>query len=57
MENKGADVLSCRVTLLFIISVEVIGLERLKKKYESCLKFIYIYIYIYIYIIIANKHT
>jgi hypothetical protein len=32
MENKGADVLSCRVTLLSIISVEVIEFERLKKK-------------------------
>jgi hypothetical protein len=44
MENKGADVLSCRVTLLSIISVEVIEFERLKKRYESCLKFKEIYI-------------
>jgi len=36
MENKAADALSRRVTLLSIISVEVTGFKRLKEEYESC---------------------
>jgi hypothetical protein len=39
MENKTADALNRRVILLFVMSVEVIGFERLKEKYESCLEF------------------
>ena len=43
MGNKTADVLSCRVMLLSIISVEVTGFERLKEEYESYLEFEEIY--------------
>jgi hypothetical protein len=32
-----ADALSCRVTLLSVMSVEVIEFERLKEEYESFL--------------------
>jgi len=43
IENK-ADALSRRVTLLSVMSVEVIGFERLKEEYESCSKFREIYL-------------
>ncbi|XP_022847564.1 uncharacterized protein LOC111370094 [Olea europaea var. sylvestris] len=36
MENQAADALSCRVSLLSIMSVKVIGFERLKEDYEAC---------------------
>ena len=36
VENKAADALSRRVSLLSIMSVKVIGFERLKDDYESC---------------------
>ena len=39
IENKAADALSRRVTLLSVMRVEVTGFERLKEEYES---FIYI---------------
>jgi len=39
MENKMTDVLSWRVTLLFVMSVEVTGFERLKEEYESYSEF------------------
>ncbi|KAL3577705.1 hypothetical protein D5086_019209 [Populus alba] len=39
IENKAIDALSRRVPLLFVISVEVIGFERLKEEYESCSEF------------------
>jgi len=35
--------LNRRVTLLFVMSVEVTGFERLKEKYESCSKFREVY--------------
>jgi hypothetical protein len=35
MENKAANALSCWVTLLSIISVEVTRFERLKQEYQS----------------------
>jgi len=38
-----ADALNRRVTLLFVISVEVTRFERLKKKYESCSEFREVY--------------
>jgi hypothetical protein len=44
MENKVADALSRRVTLLSVMSVEVTGFERLKEDYESCLEFKEIYL-------------
>lgn len=44
IENKAADALSRRVTLLFVMSVEVTGFERLKEKYESCSEFGEIYL-------------
>ena len=34
-ENKAADALSRRVSLLFVMSVKVTGFERLKDEYES----------------------
>jgi len=43
MKNKMVDSLSLYVTLLSIISVEVTGFERLKKKYESCSEFREVY--------------
>ena len=39
VENKAADALSRRVSLLSVMSVKVIGFERLKDDYESCLDF------------------
>ena len=36
VENKAADALSRRVSLLSVMSVNVIGFERLKDDYESC---------------------
>ena len=36
VENKAANALSRRVSLLSIMSVKVIGFERLKDDYESC---------------------
>jgi len=44
IENKAADALSRRVTLLSVMSVEVTGFERLKEEYESCSKFGEIYL-------------
>ena len=44
IENKAVDALSRRVTLLFIMSVEVTGFERLKEEYESCSEFGEIYL-------------
>ena len=35
IENKAADALSRRLSLLSIMSVEVIGFERLKEDYDS----------------------
>jgi hypothetical protein len=35
MENKAADALSRRVTLLSVMSVEVTAFKRLKEEYES----------------------
>jgi hypothetical protein len=43
MENKMADTLNRRVTLLFVMSVEVTRFERLKEKYESRSKFREVY--------------
>ena len=39
VKNKAADALSRRVSLLSIMNVKVIGFERLKDDYESCLDF------------------
>ena len=39
VENKAAIALGRRVSLLSIMSVKVIGFERLKDDYESCLDF------------------
>jgi hypothetical protein len=39
-ENKAIDVLSRRVTLLSVMSVEVTGFKRLKEEYESCSEFL-----------------
>jgi hypothetical protein len=36
IENKAADALSRRLSLLSIMSVEVTGFERLKEDYDSC---------------------
>ena len=36
VENKAANALSRRVSLLSIMSVKVTGFERLKDDYESC---------------------
>ena len=36
VENKAADALSQRVSLLSIMSVKVTGFEQLKDDYESC---------------------
>ena len=36
VENKATDALSRRVSLISIMSVKVIGFERLKDDYESC---------------------
>ncbi|XP_022869128.1 uncharacterized protein LOC111388604 [Olea europaea var. sylvestris] len=36
VENRAADALSRRISLLSIISVKVIGFERLKEEYKSC---------------------
>lgn len=44
MKNKAINVLSCRVTLLFVMSVKVSGFKRLKNKYESYPEFEEIYI-------------
>jgi len=43
MKNKAINVLSCRVTLLSVMSVEVTRFKRLKNKYESYPKFEEIY--------------
>ncbi|KAG6763953.1 hypothetical protein POTOM_031403 [Populus tomentosa] len=43
-ENKAADALSRRVTLLSVMSVEVIGFEKLKEEYETCSEFGEIYL-------------
>jgi hypothetical protein len=39
IENKAADALSRRVTLLSMMSTNVTGFERLRDEYESCLDF------------------
>ena len=39
IENKVADALSRRVTLLSVMSVELTRFKRLKEKYESYLEF------------------
>ena len=39
VENKVADALSCRVTLLSVMGTKVIGFEKLQEEYESCLDF------------------
>jgi len=44
IENKAANALSRRVTLLTVMSVEVTGFERLKEEYESCSEFGEIYL-------------
>jgi hypothetical protein len=44
IENKVVDALSRRVTLLSVMSVEVIGFDRLKEEYESCSEFEEIYL-------------
>ena len=44
VENKAADALSRRVSLLSIMSVKVTGFERLKDDYESCPDFGELYI-------------
>ena len=44
VENKAADALSRRVSLLSVISVKVTGFERLKDDYESCPDFRELYI-------------
>ena len=36
VENKVADALSRRVTLLSVMSTKVIGFEKLQEEYESC---------------------
>ena len=36
VENKAADVLSQRISLLLVMSVYVTGFKRLKDDYESC---------------------
>ena len=36
VENKVADALSHRVTLLSVMSTKVIGFEKLQEEYESC---------------------
>ena len=42
-ENRAADALSRRVTLLFTSQVEVLGFERIKEEYKDCLDFENIY--------------
>ena len=44
VKNKVADALSQRVMILVAMSVEVIGFERLREEYESCLDFGKIYV-------------
>ena len=39
VENKAADALSRRVSLLSIMSVKVTGFERFRDDYESCPNF------------------
>ena len=39
VENKAANALSRRVSLLSVMSVKVTGFKRLKDDYESCLDF------------------
>lgn len=39
VENKPADALSCKVSLISTMSVEVTGFERLKEDYSICLDF------------------
>ncbi|KAF5470834.1 hypothetical protein F2P56_011322 [Juglans regia] len=39
VENQAADALSRRISFLSIMNVKVIGFERLKEEYESCLDF------------------
>jgi hypothetical protein len=39
VENKVADALSRRVTLLSMVSTKVTGFEKLRDEYESCLHF------------------
>ncbi|KAG6788335.1 hypothetical protein POTOM_004399 [Populus tomentosa] len=43
-QNKAADALSRQVTLLSVMSVEVIGFEKLKEEYKSCSEFGEIYL-------------
>jgi len=43
MKNKALDILTHRVTLLSIMSVEFTRFERLKEEYESYLEFEEIY--------------
>ena len=42
-ENRAADALSRRVTLLFTSQVEVLGFERIKEEYKNCPDFGNIY--------------
>ena len=44
VENKAANALSRRLSLLSVMSVKVIGFERLKDDYESCPDFGELYI-------------
>ncbi|XP_075658788.1 uncharacterized protein LOC142628611 [Castanea sativa] len=39
VENKAADALSRRVSLLSVMSVKVTGFEQFKDDYKSCLDF------------------
>ena len=43
VENKVADALSRRVSILIVISNEVTGFERIKNDYESCPDFEEVY--------------
>ena len=43
IENKAADALSRRISLLVAMSVETTGFERIREEYESCPNFGEIY--------------
>ena len=43
VENRVADALSHRRTLLSVMSIEVVGFEKIKDTYESCPDFENIY--------------
>ena len=36
VENKAADALSRRLTILTVLSNQVVGFEKIKAEYESC---------------------